>query len=154
MKKITIGILLLNYLLIFLAFTAFCFLSSVLYRLSGGTENLGITIVFLYATVFVGIPIVIAVLMRFSLLPWFVDPFAASVVPLYLYFGMVLRQTKAEETVAAAFGHIHDKLNADSGMGWIFLAGLFLFGLLASCSFDRKEGKNIPCRLLSRILTK
>lgn len=154
MRKISAGIHLLNYTLILLTFVAFCFLFSWLYRMSGGAENIGIALVFIYTTVFVGMPIVIALLMRFSLLPWYVDPIAAALVPLYLYFGMVIKRAASEESITAAFTHIHKTLNTDCGMGWLFLAGLFLFGLLASFSFDRKEGKSRSYRLLSRLLPK
>lgn len=36
-------------------------------------------------------------------------------------------------------------------MGWLFLVGLFVFGLVMSLSFVRKNGQSISYRLLERI---
>ena len=35
-------------------------------------------------------------------------------------------------------------------MGWLFLVGLFVFGLVMSLSFARKKGQSISYRLLSK----
>lgn len=49
------------------------------------TTNLGAAIAVTYGLMFLATPMVIVVLMRFSLLKWYVDPFAAAEIPLFLY---------------------------------------------------------------------
>ena len=141
----------LYYILTFLIYIAFFYSSSLMLEMSGKSENLGTVMAVTNGVLFVGTPIIIAVLMRFSLLKWYIDPFAAAEIPLFLYCGMVINQMKYTEDLSAAFLKINTKLCNDGGEGWIFLVGLFVFGLAASFSFARKKGQSISYKLISKI---
>jgi hypothetical protein len=64
---------------------------------------------------------------------------------------MLFNQMKRSGDLRSAFLLVNNDLGDDGGMGWLFLVGLFIFGLLASLSFARKNGQSISYRLLSRI---
>ena len=96
-------------------------------------------------------PVLVAILMRFSLFKWYVDPIAAVEIPLFLYVGMLFNQMKRSSDLSSAFLLVNNKLDDDGGMGWLFLVGLFVFGLVMSLSFARKNGQSISYRLLERI---
>ena len=116
------------------------------------TSNLGAAIVITYGLMFLATPILIAVLMRFSLLKWYVDPFAAAEVPLFLYIFMIIKEMNhSGMQFYDAFAKTNASLSLRSGEGWFFIIGLFLFGLLASFSISRKNGQSISYRLLSKI---
>ena len=119
-------------------------------RDSEGYLNLGNVIVMTYLLVFFLTPVMIAALMRFSLLRWYVDPFAAAIVPLYFYFGMVINRVKRTGDWIKAFQDENASLSSN-GDGWLFLIGLFLFGLACSFSIARKNGENISYKLLAKI---
>ena len=148
-KKKTLFFLLLYYPLSLLIYMGFFYGVSWLLRMSGTSHDLGIAIAVTYGVLFVGTPILMAVLMRFSLLPWVVDPFAAAEIPLFLTIGMVVNQMKHTEELSAAILLVNGKLTDDGGEGWIFLIGLFLFGLAASFSAARTKRESIAYRLLS-----
>lgn len=135
------------YALVLLAYWAFLFVFSSLFR----TSNLGAAIVITYGLLYLAIPILIAVMMRFSLLKWYVDPFAAAEVPLSFYIGSVIVQmNRSDITFFRALLKYNEKLSADGGGGWAFLIGLFLFGLIASFSFARRKGRSISYKLISK----
>ena len=118
------------------------------------TSNLGAVIAITYGLMFLATPILIAVIMRFSLLKWYVDPLAAAVVPLILYIGMIINQmNRSGVHFYAAFLEINKVLSADERTGWFFLVGLFLFGLVTSFSFARKKGESISYRLISKFIS-
>jgi len=89
--------------------------------------------------------------MRFGLFKWYVDPIAAVEIPLFLYVGMLFNQAKRSGDLSSAFRLVNNDLGDDGGMGWLFLVGLFVFGLVMSLSFARKNGQSISYRLLSKI---
>ena len=135
------------YVLSLFVYVGFLLVSSKLLH----TTNLGAAIAATYGILFFATPIVVVVLMRFSLLKWYVDPIAAAEVPLFLYFGMILKQmSRSEVDFHAAFLKINGQLSADGGEGWLFLTGLFVFGLAASFSFARKKEESISYRLLGK----
>ena len=139
------------YILTPLVYLGSTYLLSLLLRLSGFSGNLGAVMAITYGLLFVMLPIFTAVCMRFSLLKWYVDPFAAAEPPLLLYFFMAFNQAKRVGTWQGAFLSLNQTLCNDRAEGWLFLGGLFLFGLLTSLSFGRKREESISYRLLAKI---
>ena len=117
------------------------------------TTNLGAAMTVVYGMLFLLTPVVVLTLMRFSLLKWYLDPIAAAEVPLFLYFGMILKQmSRSDIGFYEAMMKINGQLLADGGEGMLFLVGLFLFGLAATFSVARKRGESISYRLLAKFL--
>ena len=138
------------YILSLLIYVGFLYGSAALFH----TSNLGTVIAITYGFLYLATPILIAVIMRFSLLKWYVDPLAAAEIPLFLYFGCVINEmNRSGIPFFDAILEFNEKLSADSGSGWFFLIGLFLFSLAASISFSRKEGKSISYKLISKIIS-
>lgn len=132
----------LYYLLVPCAFMVFFYGTSLLIPNKAG---LGTVMAATYGVLFVGTPILTAVLMRCSLLRWYMDPFAAGEIPLCLYLMMLLNQVKRSGSFAEGFSALNHSLALE---GFLFLAGLFLFGLIASISPSRKAGQNIMYRFM------
>ncbi len=151
MKKKLIVFHILYYVLTLLIYIAFFYAVSLLFKLSGEADNLGAAMAVTYGVLFLMTPILVAVLMRFSLFRWYVDPIAAAEIPLFLYVGMIWTQFGRSGELKAAFLLVNSQLADDGGMGWLFLIGLFCFGLLMSLSFARKDGRSISYRMLSKI---
>ena len=154
MKKKILLFQLLYYFLSASIYIGFFYFVSFVLNLSDNKVDLGTAMAATYFFLFIGIPIVIAVLMRFSLFKWYVDPFAAAEIPLLLYIGMIITNARRTESIQRAFLSVNGKLCDDGGMGWLFLVGLFVFGLLASFSFARKDGESISYRVISKITNK
>lgn len=152
MKKKLIIFQILYYALTLLIYIAFFGAVSLLFKLSGEADNLGAAMAVTYGLLFLMTPVVIAVLMRFSLFRWYVDPIAAAEIPLFLYLGMIWTQLRRSGELKAAFLLVNSQLAGDGGMGWLFIIGLFAFGLLMSLSFARKKGQSISYRILSKIM--
>ena len=139
---------LLYYVLTLLIYIGFLFSATRIFR----TSNLGAVIAITYGLMFLATPTLVVVLMRFSLLKWYIDPLAAAEVPLFLYIGMIINEmNRSSANFNDAFFDINEKLVADGGQGWIFLAGVFLLGLVATFSPARKRGENCSYRLISKI---
>ena len=151
MKKKHVIFQFLYYVLTIIIYISFFHTVSLLVDLSGGINNLGFVIMAAYGVLFVMTPVVVAVMMRFSLFKWYVDPIAAAEIPLFLYVGMLFNQMKRSGDLRSAFLLVNNDLVDDGGMGWLFLVGLFVFGLVMSLSFARKNGQSISYRLLERI---
>ena len=150
MKKTTVFAVL-YYPLVILLYAAFLFLISGLLGISRGRDNLGFVIAVTYGVLFVGFPILVCVLMRFSLLKLIVDPISAACCPAFLYGAMLVNELRRSgHGLASAFLTLNGKLSDDGGMGWLFLIGLFFLGLAASVSFARREGKSISFRILGK----
>ena len=149
MRKKLLFFQLAYYVLCPLAYGAFFYCITRMFH----TTNLGEAIAVTYGLMFLATPMVIVVLMRFSLLKWYVDPFAAVEVPLLIYIGCVVSQmNRSGIPFFQALLEYNEKLSADGGEGWCFLIGLFLFGLVASLSFARKSGESISYKLISKIV--
>lgn len=140
----------LYYVLTIVVYMAFFYAASLLLHLTGNADTLGAVMVVTYGVLFVMTPMLVAVLMRFSLFRWYVDPIAAAEIPLFLYVGMIFSQMKRTDDLSSAFRMVNNDLGDDGGMGWLFLVGLFVFGLVMSLSFARKKGQSISYRLLSK----
>ena len=141
----------LYYALTIVVYMAFFYAASLMLDLTGKAENLGSVMAVTYGVLFVMTPVLVAVLMRFSLFKWYVDPIAAAEIPLFLYVGMLFNQMKRSGDLLSAFRLVNNDLGDDGGMGWLFLVGLFAFGLAMSLSFTRKKGHSISYRLLSKV---
>ena len=151
MKKKHVIFHFLYYVLTIVVYMAFFYGASLMLDLTGHGEDLGAAILVTYGVLFVMTPVVVAVMMRFSLFKWYVDPIAAAEIPLFLYVAILLNQAKRSGDLRSAFLLVNNDLGDDGGMGWLFLVGLFVFGLVMSLSFARKNGHSISYRLLSRI---
>lgn len=151
MKKKLVIFHILYYALTLLIYMAFFYSVSLLLKLSGDADNLGAAIAVTYGMLFLMTPVIIAVLIRFSLFKWYIDPIAAAEIPLFLYLGMIVNQWRHAGELKAAFLLVNKQLADDGGEGWLFIIGLFVFGLVMSFSLARKRGKSISYRLLSRI---
>ena len=147
MKKKIFLFQILYYILFLLLYVAVFYVAAKLLK----TNNLAAAVVRAGALMFVLTPVYIAVFARFSLLRWYIDPIAAAIVPLFFYAGMIAKQQKHTSSWETAFAEVNQAL---AGTGWVFLIGLFIFGLLASFSFARKEGRSNSYRLLDKITAK
>ena len=150
MKKKHVIFHFLYYILTIVVYKTFFYAASLILDLTGEADNLGAVIAVTYGVLFVMTPVLVAVLMRFSLFRWYVDPIAAAEIPLFLYVGMIFNQMKRSVDLRSAFRMVNNDLGDDGGMGWLFLVGLFVFGLVMSLSFARKKGQSISYRLLSK----
>ena len=151
MKKKHVIFHFLYYVLTIVVYMAFFYAASLMLDLTGKADNLGSVMAVTYGVLFVMTPVLVAILMRFSLFKWYVDPIAAAEIPLFLYVAMLLNQAKRSGDLLSAFLLVNNKLDDDGGMGWLFLVGLFVFGLVMSLSFARKHGQSISYRLLEGI---
>lgn len=154
MKKKHVIFHFLYYVLTMVVYMAFFYAASLMLDLTGKADNLGYVMTVTYGVLFVMTPVLVAILMRFSLFKWYVDPIAAVEIPLFLYVGMLFSQMKRSGDLRSAFLLINNDLGDDDGMGWLFLVGLFVFGLVMSLSFARKNGQSISYRLLTKISKK
>ena len=150
MKKKIILFQLLYYVLSILIYIGFFYSIVFLLNISKDKVDLGTAMAATYFFLFIGTPIVVAVLMRFSLFRWYFDPIAAAETPLLLYIAMIISRMRYSDSFYSAFCLVNRALSDDGGMGWLFLAGLFAFGFLASFSFARKSGESIAYRLIAK----
>ncbi len=124
---------------------------SLLLEISKGKDNLGFVMFVTYVFLFIFTPIFIAILMRFSPIKWVIDPFAAFEIPLFLYAAMILKNIKRSNlSFMSSFSVVNNKLNDDGGMGWVFLIGIFIFGVVFSISYSRVKEHSIFYRLTSK----
>jgi len=100
--------------------------------------------------VYILLPILFLLFMRFSLLKWYVDPIAAFTAPLFIFL----------VTLSSNIEKGHDFLNAFSlslsdfftTTSLIYSIILFILGLLASFSFKRKEEKSLSYKIIYKII--
>ena len=149
-KKLTLFSLL-YYTLIPLVYVALFAFASLLLDASGSSGNLGAVIAATYALMFVAVPALTVILMRLSLLKWYVDPIAAAEIPLFLYGTMIVSQMKRAKPFSAAYLTVNESLCRDGGEGLFFLIGLFVLALLASFSPARKKGESISYQLIAKV---
>ena len=121
MKKKIIIFQAIYYALILAVYLTFFYLSSLMLTLSGASDNLGAVMMVTYGVLYLMTPVLIAVLMRFSLFKWYVDPIAAAEIPLLLYVGMLINHMKRSGNFRSAFLLVNNTLGDDGGMGWLFL---------------------------------
>ncbi len=135
------------YLILPICYLSLLYLTSALLDLTGGKDNLGAAMAATYGFLFLSTPILTLILMRFSMLPWIVDPFAAAALPLTLYLGMIFTVYRRCCDLIRAFGDVCISLADDGGEGYLFLCGMFVFGLVCSISFRRMKGDHLPGRI-------
>ena len=152
MKKLTTILGILYYPADALAYLLLMKLASLM--IDADRYSLGMIMAATYALLFVGFPVLTAILMRFSLLKWILDPFAAAVPSLLVYGLLVFGQRRQWHGLYAAILNAHRELTDDGGTGLHFLIGLFLFGLLCTLSFARRRGESLSYRLIGRIRDK
>ena len=116
--------------------------------------GLGTAVMMVYILVFLCIPVGVAIFARLSLLRWYVDPFAAALVPLALYFIMVIDKIEIAGGLWPAFAMINQSLIHKNGEGLLYFIGLFVFGLVASISVARKEGRSISFQWIEMLESK
>ena len=154
MKKTPVFLHILYYLLVPVALITLLLITSLLMRLMSPSGDLGSAIAATYAFLFLGVPVLSAVLMRLSFLKWYVDPIAAAELPLALFAMMVVSNLRRMGEFCFALSRTWNSLLSDGGEGMLFFLGLFLFGLLFSFSPARKRGESFSFRLFSRISPK
>ncbi len=148
MKKKLIVLRILYHILVLGVYWLFLRVLSLWGKLNGGIANIGITLA-VVAVWLITTPILICVLMRFSLFKWYIDPIAAAEIPFYLYFIMVVDEMKDySDGFLSALKRVNDSLSVD--YGWLYFTGLFVLGLLMSFSIERKNGESISFRLLAK----
>ena len=151
MKKKKLLISLLYYILLPFIYAGILYGSAFFVKLTGQPVNLGTAIAITYMWFLAIVPVSIFVLMRFSLLKWYVDPFAAAALPFFYYINLLVGEMKYAGELQSAIHMVSIELGDDGNFGWIALAAMFLFGLLASLSFARKRGESISFRLLAKV---
>ncbi len=150
MKKRRIVYSVLYYCLVPAVFFGVLCLLSALLSAAKARDDLGTVVFAAYAFVFFAAPVIDAVMMRFSPLRFYIDPFAAAEIPFFLYLAMILNGLKSAAGVRSAFLLVNRRLTDDGGMGVLFLAGLFLFGALFSFSVKRKHGQSVAYRIIEK----
>lgn len=149
-KKYTVYHIL-YYLLMPVIYWAFYKLAQLILDLSGADKSdLGLAMVVTYALVYILTPLMSAVLMRFSLLRWYVNPFAAAELPFLLFIAVFASSFKKTGDISAALAATNTSLCAHNYDGWLTMLGLFAFGLLMSLSFARKNGESISYKIIAR----
>ena len=147
MKKKLIIFQFLYYIFTVIVYMAFFYTVSLMLDIADA--GLGAAVFATYVTLFFMTPVLIAFLMRFSFFKWYVDPIAAALIPLFLYGSMIINTVRrSDRGFGSAFLVVNGKLADDGGAGFIFLVLLFAFGLIASFSIKRAQGKSISYRLL------
>lgn len=98
-------------------------------------EYLVAAILFIYGYFYAVLPCVIFILMRFSMLRWYLDPFAATEIPLTLLLMLLagyLRKFGFQ-------GEALRRLGSFLGRNWGWLPAVFLYALC--CSFSLRRAK-------------
>ena len=101
-----------------------------------------------------GIPLVVIIMMRFSLLRWYVDPFAASIAPLWFYSMVLFSKLDKCGDIGVAIANANKSMSVGNPDGWFIMVVLFLVGLVASFSPARKRGESLGYRALAFITKK
>ena len=142
MKKQVVFFNIVYYILIPAVFFGLLGLTSAL---SGGKYDLGSVFTFFVT------PAMMFILMRLSLLRFYVDPFAAAEIPICFYLSMIINNMRTSGSFGRAFKYVNGNLTDDGGSGIIFLIALFVLGLIFSFSKKRKSGKSISYRLIEKL---
>ena len=109
-------------------------------------EYLFAAILFIYGYFYAVLPCVIFILMRFSMLRWYLDPFAAAEIPLTLLLMLLagyLRKFGFQ-------GEALRRLGSFLGRNWGWLPAVFLYALCCSFSLRRVRGRSLPNRIALR----
>jgi len=148
-KKVVIPLQLLYYVLIWVVWWCFASLFGWIFEIFK-TNNLITMAVVVSLLNFFGTMILAAVMMRFSLLKWYVDPFAAAVLPIGWYLDTVVNTMMHGESFLSACHILNVWLLEDSDSAGSLMLFSFVFALFASFSFARVEEQSISYRILNR----
>ena len=146
-KKMTVCHFLYYFVSFVVCLCAVLFCTSVAGKLSQDKLSAALYAVKLIS--FACVPAISAVIVRFSMLRWYVDPFAAAEMPLCLYFLFFFSRGDFWRDPLGALSSVNASLFSDGCRGLLFLLGVYLFGLAVSFSIARKKGENISYRLAS-----
>ena len=135
------------YLLVPAVIGALLALFTLVTRAAKAAYGLGGVMALTYAATFFVLPAVVFLLMRGSLLPWYVDPFAAAEIPLAFCAGVMAGPLLRGQSFPAAFRVLWIELKDDGWIGGLFLAGSFVFALLSGFSIKRVRGTALSQRL-------
>ncbi len=124
-------------------------LMSLIFSVLKNSKNVGLVSAAFFYALAISLPLIIFIVMRFSLFKWYVDPISAAMIPLFLYIGIVFSQKNGSRSFASAVRLANAELNDDGGMGWMLLLGVFILGLVMSFSVARKNGRSVSFRLIS-----
>ena len=138
----------LYYLFIPVVFFIYLKLCSAVF-LSGGS-SLGKVVAVVNCVLFIGTPVLILFLMRFSLLKWYFDPIAAAEIPFFFCMGMIIKQMNRGSSLVSSLSLVRAELLDDGGEGLWFLLGIFCFGVLSSFSLKRKAEESIAYRIVNK----
>ena len=120
MKKKMLVFHIAYYILFLLIYAGFFYGASWLLGRSDAANDLGVVILYTFGLLYVATPILVAILMRFSLLKWYVDPIAAAEIPLFFYGVMLFKQLRSTGNLLTAVQDVHADLST-KGAGWLFL---------------------------------
>lgn len=142
-KKQIAGVQLLYYLAVALIYVLYWL--GVNFVLKYGMGNVGLgtlagIIVYIITPVFFAL---MAVLMRFSLLRWHVDPFAAMIAPVLWFFWVAISKMNR-----SSLGFMDAAREAVDSEVWMILIVMFFWAAVFSLSFARKRGESISYRML------
>ncbi len=118
-----------------------------LLNLTDAPLDLGTLVIATYGFLLCGFPCLIALLMRFSMLPWPVDPFAAAEIPLTFCAVLLIGRVRRTGALSGAWTWLEEQLADDGGFLAFVLIVMFLYGLLCSLSFRRMKGDHLPGRI-------
>jgi len=105
--------------------------------------DMGAGLVIVFGVAFFCIPAGVAIFARLSLFRWYVDPFAAALVPVSLYIIFVINRIKLSDGFWESFVSVNQQLLGISRLTLYYLIVLFFFGLVVSFSIKRKKGQSI-----------
>ena len=154
MKKSHLIYQILYYLLTYAVYFGGLLFSALFVQATLPSVGLTGLVVILYLLFLHGIPIVVIVMMRFSLLKWYIDPFAASIAPLWFYSMVLFSKLDKCGDIGAAIANANKSMSVGNPDGWFVMVVLFLVGLIASFSPARKRGESLGYRLLALITKK
>lgn len=130
------------------------FCASLILDVSGAKENLGAFVLVTYAVIFAALPALEIFIMRYSFFKWYIDPIAAAEIPVTIYTAMLINTLKTSHGFKSAFLTLNGSLAEDKGVGFIFLIGLFIIGIIASFSLKRIKEQNVSYRIINKLREK
>ena len=119
--------------------------------IGGRTSDIGVAMALTSVMLYVGLPLFVIFISRFSLIRLYVDPFIASLTPALLYCTMIAGKMKYVKEFSEAVERVNLSLVANGGEGLIFFVLLFVLGLFASFSVKRKNRQSISYRIIEKI---
>jgi len=150
MKNKVFWLKLLYYPLLLVIYTSYILIVGVIVLPLSKIDFLNDVLLVMGAAVSISATILFFILVRSSLLKWYVDPFAALTLPVWLYLMRLFWKMTRGTDILSAFHLTNAELYNDTEFGWVFLFCLFILGLVASISFKRVKEQSISYRILNR----